>query len=120
MKFCWSTLLVRDLDESIRFYQEIIGLPLAERFQAGPDREIAFLGGGETKIELIWSADQGEIDPGTDISWGFAVESLDAAMAHVREREVPILSGPIQPNPHTRFFYLKDPNGMKIQLVESR
>ncbi len=53
MKFCWSTLKVKNLEESLKFYQEIVGLKINKRFNAGPGREIAFLGDGETKIELI-------------------------------------------------------------------
>ena len=52
MKFCWSTLTVNNLEESLKFYQEIIGLPIDRRFKAGPGVEIAFLGDGETKLEL--------------------------------------------------------------------
>ena len=53
MKFLWTTILVNDMDESLKFYEEIAGLKPVDRFQAGPGMEIAFLGEGETKIELI-------------------------------------------------------------------
>ncbi len=119
MKFCWSTLMVKDLDESIRFYQEVVGLTINKRFVAGPLTEIAFLGDGETKIELICNAENKQIHVGQDISWGFEVDSLDAAIAFVKEKGYEILSGPIQPNPHTKFFYMLDPNEMKIQFVEN-
>ena len=36
MKFCWVTINVKDLSESIRFYEDIIGLPLMSQFPAGP------------------------------------------------------------------------------------
>lgn len=32
---------------------------------------------------------------------------------------IDIHSGPFQPNPHTKFIYLLDPNGLKVQLVEN-
>jgi lactoylglutathione lyase len=53
MKFLWTTILVNNMDESLKFYEEIVGLKLTERFQAGPGMEISFLGEGETKVELI-------------------------------------------------------------------
>lgn len=120
MKFCWSTLMVRDLEESLRFYQEIIGLRLARRFPAGPGREIAFLGEGDTQIELIRDEAHPEVKVGEDISWGFEVDSLDECMAFVQEQGIAIQSGPFQPNPHTRFFYIYDPNGLRIQFVEHK
>lgn len=119
MKFCWSTLKVKNLEESIRFYQEIIGLPVVKRFLAGPHMEIAFLGDGETGIELIQDATDRDTSVGEDISWGFCVESLEKAMALMREKGVEIQSGPFQPNPRTRYFFVLDPNGMKIQLIEN-
>ncbi|HHZ01685.1 MAG TPA: VOC family protein, partial [Tissierellia bacterium] len=39
MKFLWTTLLVNNMEESIKFYEEIVGLKLVERFQAGPKME---------------------------------------------------------------------------------
>ena len=119
MKFCWSTLMVRNMDESLQFYQEIVGLNLVERFPAGPGVEIAFLGDGETKVELICNAENKEINVGEDISWGFAVDSVNDVMAAIKERGIPIHSGPFQPNPHTKFFFVNDPNGLKIQFVET-
>jgi lactoylglutathione lyase len=43
MKFCWSTLKVKNLEESLKFYHEIVGLKTNKRFNAGPGRKIAFL-----------------------------------------------------------------------------
>ena len=43
MQYCWTTIMVRDLERSIAFYRDIIGLPVNLRFDAGPSGEIAFL-----------------------------------------------------------------------------
>lgn len=42
MKFCCSTLFVKNLEESVQFYQEIIGLPIKGRLKPSPNLEIAF------------------------------------------------------------------------------
>lgn len=119
MKFCWTTLTVKNMEESLRFYQEIVGLGVDRRFKAGPETEIVFLGDGETKVELIYNQNNNAISIGQDISMGFEVESLDEKMAVVKEKGIDIHSGPFQPNPHVRFFYVLDPNGLKIQFVEN-
>ncbi len=118
MKFCWSTLIVNDMEESLKFYQEIVGLGISGRFKAGPGKEIAFLGDGETKIELVCDAENGETITGKDISWGFETDSLDAVYAKLKERGVRILSEPVSPSPGTSFFFAADPNGMRIQFVQ--
>lgn len=118
MKFCWCTITVNNMEESLKFYQEIVGLTLNQRFGAGPGMEIAFLGNGETKVELICGGAKG-VNIGQDISLGFEVESVEKMMALVKEKGVNIHSGPIQPNPHVKFFFVLDPNGLKIQFVEN-
>jgi lactoylglutathione lyase len=44
MTFLWTTISVRKMEESLKFYQEVVGLPLNRRFEAGPGMEISFLG----------------------------------------------------------------------------
>ncbi len=118
MNFVWSTLRVKNFEESLKFYTEILGLKVKRRFQGGPGTEIAFLGDGGTEIELICNGEN-DINVGSDISWGFEVKSLDETIAMVKEKGINIDEGPIQPNPHVKFIFIKDPNGMRIQLVEN-
>jgi lactoylglutathione lyase len=110
--------MVKNLDESLNFYNEIVGLNVNKRFNAGPV-EIAFLGDGETKIELICNKSLKEVSFGHDISLGFEVNSVDEMMALIKEKGLDILSGPFQPNPYVKFFYVLDPDGLKIQFVEN-
>lgn len=119
MKFCWSTLYVKDLDESVRFYQDKIGLSLIRRFKEGKQIEIAFMGDGETQFELIHDTSRSGGNVGGDISWGFAVNSLDKTFDEMKANGVKILCDPVQPAPHVRFFFIEDPNGFKIQIVQN-
>lgn len=119
MKFCWSTLMVKNLEESLKFYNEVVGLTVNRRFNSGPGVEIAFIGDEGTKIELICNEDLKQVDLGHDISLGFEVNSVDEMMTFVKEKGIDIQSGPFQPNPHMKFFYILDPNGLKIQFVEN-
>lgn len=120
MRFCWTTIMVKDMDESLKFYQDIVGLPIDKCFKAGSGVEIAFLGDGETKVELIDNKEVKEVTIGQDISLGFEIDSLDEMMDLVKDKGLEIHSGPFQPNPYTRFFYVLDPNNLKIQFVEQK
>lgn len=119
MKFCWVTVSVNNFEESLKFYKEIIGLSINRRFKAGPDTEIAFLGDGQTKLELISDKKIGNANIGKDISLGFEVESADKMIKYLKKKGIEIESGPFQPNPNIKFFYVLDPNGLKVQLVEN-
>jgi len=120
MKLAHVTINVRNMEESIKFYKEIVGLPITLRFDAGPGREIVFLGEGETKVELIKDEGLDDINIGEDIAIGFGVENLDETMEFIKEKQIKIQSGPFQPNPNTRFFYVEDPDGLKVQFIEQK
>lgn len=119
MKFCWTTIRVKNMEESLQFYQEVVGLTMIRRFESHPGSEIAFLGDGETKVELICNANQQTVNLGEDISLGFEVESLDEKVEYVKAKGIQVQGGPFQPNPNVKFFYILDPNGLKIQFVEN-
>ncbi|RAK07897.1 lactoylglutathione lyase [Halanaerobium saccharolyticum] len=122
MSYLWTTIKVKDLVESIDFYENIVDLKVQRRFEAGPDREIAFLAAaaGQTEIELISDQDKTKSDIGKDISLGFEVDSVEEKVKFLKEKGIEIQSGPISPNPQIEFFYVLDPNGVKIQFVENK
>ena len=119
MKFLWTTIIVKDLEQSLKFYKEIVGLKEHRRFNSGPGGEIVFLGDGETEIELMTSGAERELGYGQDISLGFEVESLEEFMTMLEEKGIVVLAGPFSPNPAVKFIYVHDPNGLKIQFVEN-
>jgi lactoylglutathione lyase len=122
MGFLWTTIKVKDLEDSIAFYTKIVGLEVQRRFEAGPGREIAFLSeaDGQTAVELIDDQDQSQIDLGRDISLGFEVDTVAQKMKFLEEQGIKVESGPVSPNPNIEFFYVLDPNGLKIQFVENK
>ena len=119
MNFCWITLNVSNMEESLNFYHEIIGLKISERFNVGEDIEIAMLGETDgTKVELIYNKKQNVLARSEGLSIGFEVKSLDEAMELFKNKNIPIKRGPISPLPSSRFFFIDDPNGIEIQIVQ--
>jgi len=116
MNLMHVTISVKDLEESIKFYRDLIGLPVKRSFKSG-ESELAFLGDGETEIELICNQKHTDVSFGTDISLGFEVESLDDALAMLKQNNV-AFGDVIQPNPSVKFAFATDPNGLRIQFVE--
>lgn len=119
MDFCWVTINVKDMPKSLQFYQDIIGLKINRRMNPNPGMEIVFLGSGKTEIELIYNSKNIDLTFGKDISLGFVVDSVDQEIEILKKKNISISSGPFQPNPHIKFFYITDPNGIKIQFVEN-
>jgi lactoylglutathione lyase len=120
MKFLWVTLSVLNMEESLKFYQEIVGLPVTRRFSSENSGDIAFLGDGDTKLELIAHPKGNEPHYGKEMSIGFEVDSVDQKIQFIRGKGLSIESGPFEPTPHVRFFFVKDPSGIRVQFVENR
>lgn len=117
MKFNHVTLSVANLEASLRFYQEIVGLDIRRRFPAGPGREIVFLGNGDTQVELVGGANHDGAELGKGLSMGFVAESLEEMIALLREKGYETDGDIISPQPNVRFFFAKDPDGYNIQFI---
>ncbi|MNN74202.1 hypothetical protein D3C81_1903730 [compost metagenome] len=48
------------------------------------------------------------------------MESLEKTIDYLKENNIELESPIISPNPMTRFFFVKDPNGIQIQFVEEK
>lgn len=117
LRLNWITLRVQDLEASLHFYNQVLGLPIERRFESR-GKQIAMLSlDGQAKLELIQGSEQ-VVKPECGISLGFEVESLDEAMIYLETQGIPIARGPITPNPHLSFFYILDPDGFEVQLAE--
>ena len=116
MKFCWTTLYVSNMEKSLAFYHDLLGLKIAERFSPGDETEIVMLGEeNEAKIELI--EDKKVVHKSLGISIGFEVDSIEDALKLMRDNNIPIKRGPISPMPTLTFFFVADPDGLEVQLV---
>ena len=119
MNFKWCTIQVKNMEDSLKFYQDIVRLPLKQKFQPEDGIQIVVLGDGETKVELIYNANEAAISSYQGIALAFEVKDLDKMIKFVTDKGISIQSGPFQPNPNMKFFYIVDPDGVKIQFVES-
>lgn len=115
MKFSHVTLSVENLEESINFYQDTIGLPLKNRFSPRPGVEIAFLGNGETAIELVCGQVKENAVIGQGISLGFEVESLTETMEFLHQKGIE--AEVVQFNPQAKCLFISNADGVKIQII---
>ncbi len=122
MKYLWTTIYVKDMEESIAFYTNLVGLQVLKRFPAGPGMEIAFMGNGianETLVELLADSNNSTVNYSEFISVGFAVDSVDTMLDTVKGENIPVHSGPFE-TPGFKFFCIKDPNGLNVQFFQQK
>ncbi len=113
---------VRDLDRSIKFYTEVLGLTLRKRVRLNETTELAFLPLGESEIELICKsteftfAKEGIVNHLT-----FRVGDVAGALDHLRKHQVELIHE--QPlfleKLGTRIAFFWGPDGEKLELFES-
>ncbi len=118
MKFTFVTLRVSDMEKSLLFYHKLLGMPILEQFTNKFGERITMLGQKDVPhIELI----EKKSDPPlyTGISIGFEVENAQEMIQKVKKTFDCIPVGPISPDPSLRFFFIKDPDGYQVQLLEN-
>lgn len=109
---------VTDLEPSIQFYENVLGMKVMKRFPAGPNQEIAYMEGDGANVELIAHKDLDSLSHDSHLALGVQVDSLEEAMEKMQKAGVPIESGPFEPNPTIRFFFIQDPNGVTIEILQ--
>jgi lactoylglutathione lyase len=120
MNVGFVTVKVKDMEESIRFYTEFLGLSQMIRFSPQPGVDIVFLKDElGNKVELIHNTHEPEgSDVKSLVSIGFVVESVDNVLKTVNEKNIEIVRGPIKTPNGQKFVYVKDPNGVEIEFIQ--
>ena len=119
MQFTHITINTGRLEESVAFYQNILGLNIARDMRGKGTVNIVFLNDGSSDVCIELVANKEHSYEGSGISVGFATDDLDKSAQELKSKG--ITTGKIiVPNPHTRFFFIEDPNGVQIQFIESK
>ena len=114
MKIKYTTMIVNDMDESIKFYREVMGFEIDSRYDLGPAGTITLLKGeGETMIELI----KNPVDEPGLFSIGMDVEDIDTTVKKLKSKGAKITMEPVPITVGTLAF-LEDPNGVRIALIQ--
>src|SRR5262245_32601212 len=127
MRLLHAMLRVNDLDESLRFYCEVLGMQLLRRKDYPSGRfTLAFVGYGpedrNTVLELTWNWDTKSYDLGGAFGHiALGVEGIHEEVERLRARGVKVTRepGPMKHGGSTIAF-VEDPNGYKVELIELR
>ena len=109
-----------DLDRSIRFYTDVFGFTMKERFKPpAPDiEEIAFLTLGDTMLELLNmknSAPNPECAQVGFRSMAIEVHDMGRAIEYLKGKGVAVTWGPVNLGASIR-AEIKDPDGLTVEL----
>jgi catechol 2,3-dioxygenase-like lactoylglutathione lyase family enzyme len=94
------------------FYRDLLGLELVMdhgwiRTYAGPER---------MTVQVSFASEGGSGTPVPDLS--IEVDDLDEALRRVQTHQVPVEYGPVQESWGVRRFYVRDPLGRLVNILQ--
>lgn len=121
----WDHIHLRsaDPDAAAAFYEDVLGAVRRARTQNGEQLRVTVDLAG---IPLFIDRAEPGAGPaseapvhGTD-HLALTVEDLDTALGELREKGVEVFSGPTEIRPGLRVAFLRDPDRVRIELLERR
>jgi lactoylglutathione lyase len=120
-KLLHTRMRVSDMEQTIRFYTEVLGLEVLERKTSPRGSQLAFfkVPNSEELIELTSFPPSGPVKVQEDlVHLAFQVDNLDDTIASLNAQGVKITDGPTQSSSGSRFIFIDAPDGYEIELIE--
>ena len=118
--FAHNNFNVKNLDDSLRFYQEALGLIETRRFQA-PDGSftLVYLGDGVTPhlLELTWLRDHPQAYNLGENEFHLALEVDDFQAALQKHKQ---MSCVCFENPDMGIYFINDPDNYWIEIIPKK
>lgn len=108
---------VTDLDRSLAFYKEALGLEPVRRKEAEDGRFIiVFLGDQATgfRLELTWLRDHPQKYDLGELEYHLALKAADYEAAHAKHKEMGCVCFE---NPSMGIYFITDPDGYWIEII---
>ncbi len=120
-KLLHTRMRVSDMDQTINFYTDVLGLEVMERKTSPRGSHLAFLKvpNSEELIELCSFPPSGPVKVQEDlVHLAFEVENLDRTIEALIAKGVKITDGPTRTSSGSRFIFIDAPDGYEVELIE--
>ena len=119
-RFTHFNFNVLDLERSLKFYDEALGLkPVREKIASDGSFKLVYLGDGETnfELELTYLADRTEPYDLGDEEFHLAMAVEDMEAAHAKHEAMGCIEFE---NPGMGIYFITDPDGYWIEIVPAK
>lgn len=120
-KLLHTRMRVSDMDQTIAFYRDVLGLGVLERKVSPRGSQLAFLSvpNSQELIELCSFPASGLVKVPEDlVHLAFEVDNLEHTMDELASMNIPITDGPTVTSSGSRFIFIDAPDGYEIELIE--
>ena len=108
-----STIIAKDINESISFYQDILGFEIIEKYYNDDGGLVLMQSPDGAAVELI---DSKNFETGF-WSIGIEVDDFEAAIEELKAKECVFIFEP-KTLPLGKLAMIEDPNGVKIAVIQ--
>ena len=121
IKLLHTRMRVSDMDQTVNFYTNVLGLEVLERKVSPRGSHLAFLKvpNSEELIELCSFPPSGLVTVQEDlVHLAFQVENLDDTIEQLGAKQIRITDGPTTTSSGSRFIFIDAPDGYEVELIE--
>jgi lactoylglutathione lyase len=112
---------VNDLERSVRFYKDVLGLEEVRRHKSPRGSELVFLKAPESdeQIELCYFPESGPVTVQSDLTHlAFQVETLTGFEKHLASQGLKYSDGPHMKPDGSGFAFIDAPEGYEVELIQ--
>ena len=112
---------VNDLERTVKFYREVLGLEELRRHKSPRGSELVFLKapGSQEQIEITYFPGSGPVQVQPDLTHlAFEVESLAEFEQQLGQHGLKFSDGPTTSSSGTTFAFIDAPEGYEIELIQ--
>jgi lactoylglutathione lyase len=113
---------VADLERTVSFYKEVLGLAETRRSTTSRGSQVVLLKAPESEelIEICKFDQSGPVVVGPDLTHlAFEVDDLDAFARHAAAKGYPLSDGPHRSSSGGAFAFIDAPEGYEIELFQN-
>jgi lactoylglutathione lyase len=114
---------VNDLDRTVKFYRDVLGLEEIRRNKSPRGSELVFLKvpGSDEQIEITFFPGSGPVQVQPDLTHlAFEVDSLEEFSKHLARFGIKYSDGPTTSSSGSTFAFIDAPEGYEIELIEKK
>ena len=120
-KYLHTRCRVSDMDKSIYFYRDILGMKVVEQKTSPRGSKLVFLKlpDMDCELELCSFPDSGNVHVPEDlVHLAFEVDDLERCIERLKVAGAIITEGPIESSNGTRLIFTEDPDKYEIELIQ--